>query len=132
MCASGKIHGEGSAESAKVQLDWQCFYQPEAEKGTRDNKWTNAAKMGQGEWYKMYVRPFHPGLAFVGMLVLVQVISACSCEIIGLPVPTGTFTGKCATGLHLQVLRSQSKFIPIEGQWYLLLVMLKIYSWDDG
>ena len=24
---------------------------------SRDNRWTNAAKMGQEEWYKMYVRP---------------------------------------------------------------------------
>ena len=26
---------------------------------SRDNTWTNAAKMGQEEWYEMYVRPFH-------------------------------------------------------------------------
>ena len=71
-----RIFGEGSAESAKVQLDWKCFFK--AKKGTmfsRDNRWTNAANMGQGEWYKIYVRPFHFQLVLVGMLV-----SACSCE----------------------------------------------------
>ena len=26
-----KIHGEGSAESAKAQLDWQCFYKSKAQ-----------------------------------------------------------------------------------------------------
>ena len=66
MC--DKIYGEGSAESAKAQLDWQCFYT--ANKGaifSRDNTWTNPAKMGQEEWYKMYARPFHCELALVGM-----------------------------------------------------------------
>ena len=56
-------------------MDWQYF--PKAKKGTkisRDNTWTNAAKMGLEEWYKMYVRPFHHDskLALVGMLVLAQ------------------------------------------------------------
>ena len=36
--------------------------------------------MGLEEWYDMYVRPFHPGLALVGIRVLAQVISASSCE----------------------------------------------------
>ena len=36
---------------------------------SRDNTWTNAVKMGQEEWYKMYVRPFHLELALVGMQV---------------------------------------------------------------
>ena len=36
--------------------------------------------MGPEEWYEMYVRPFHPELALVGMRVLSQVISASSCE----------------------------------------------------
>ena len=39
-------------------MDWQCFYN--AKKGamfSRDNRWTNAAKMGQEEWYKLNVRP---------------------------------------------------------------------------
>ena len=69
----------------------------------------------------MYVRPFHSELALVGMLVLVQVISP-PVKIIGLP--TGTFTRKCATGLHLLRLRSQCKFIPIGRQWHQLLVKL--------
>ncbi len=47
---------------------------------SRDTTWTNAAKMGPEEWYETYVRPFHPELALVGMLVLEQVISASSCE----------------------------------------------------
>ena len=67
--------------TAKQQLDWQYF--SKAKKGamfSRDNTWTNAAKMGQEEWYDMYVRPFHRELALVGMRVLAQVISACSCE----------------------------------------------------
>jgi hypothetical protein len=76
-----KIHGEGSPGSAKAQLDWQWFYK--VKKGpmfSRDTTWTNAAKMGPEEWYETYVRPFHPELALVGMLVLAQVISASSCE----------------------------------------------------
>ena len=36
--------------------------------------------MGPEEWYEMYVSPFHPELAMVGMRVLSQVISASSCE----------------------------------------------------
>ena len=47
-----------------------CYYK--AKKGamfSRDNTWTNAVKMGQEEWYKMYVRPFHLELALVGMQV---------------------------------------------------------------
>ena len=75
------LHGAGSAESAKAQLDWQCFYK--AKKGpmfSRETVWTNAAKMGPEEWYEMYVSPFHPELAMVGMRVLSQVISASSCE----------------------------------------------------
>ena len=46
MCE--KIHGEGSAEHAKAQLHWQCFYK--AKKGamfSRDNTWTNAAKIDE-------------------------------------------------------------------------------------
>ena len=55
---SDKIHGEGSAESAKAQRDWQFF--DKAKKGamfSRVNTWTNAAKMGREEWYEMYVGP---------------------------------------------------------------------------
>jgi hypothetical protein len=45
-----KIHGEGSAESAKAQLDWQYFHK--VKKGTmlsRETTWTNAARMGPEE-----------------------------------------------------------------------------------
>ena len=66
--------------------------------------------MGQEEWYKMYVRPFHCELALVGMQVLAQVILPLPVKVIGLP--TGTFTWKCATGLNLLQLRSQCIFIP--------------------
>ena len=55
-------------KEVKAQLKWQCFYK--AKKGTmfsRDNTWTNAARMGQEEWYRMYVRPFHSELAFIGL-----------------------------------------------------------------
>ena len=37
-------------------------------------------KMGPEAWYEMYVKPWHPELAMVGMRVLSQVISASSCE----------------------------------------------------
>ena len=46
----------------------------------RDTTWTNASQMGPEEWYGMYVRPFQPELALVGMQVLSQVISGSSCE----------------------------------------------------
>ena len=82
---------------------------------SRDNIWTKAAKLGQEEWYEMYVRPFHCEVALVGMGVLAQVISQHPVKVIGLP--TGTFTSKCAKGLHLLRLRSQCIFIPIERQW---------------
>ena len=52
----------------KAQLHWQYLYK--AKKGamfSRDNTWTNAAKMGQEEWCEMYVRPFHRELSLVGM-----------------------------------------------------------------
>ena len=93
MC--DKIHGEGSAESAKAQLDWQYFYK--AKKCTmfsRETTWTNAARMGPEEWYEMYVTPFHPELALVGMRVLSQVISASSFfkETV---LPMDTFTEVC-------------------------------------
>ena len=73
---------------------------------SKDNPWTNVAKMGQEEWYKMYVSPFllRLELALAGIPVK------------GIDLPTGTFTWKCATGLHLLRLRSQCIFIPIERQ----------------
>ena len=64
-----------------MSVERQCFYK--AKKGpmfSRETTWANAAKMGPEEWYKMYVKPFHPELALVGMRVLSQVISASSCE----------------------------------------------------
>ena len=41
--------------------------------------------MGPEGWYEMYIRPFHPELASVGMRVLAQVISAASCDGRGQP-----------------------------------------------
>ncbi len=79
-----KIHSEGSAESAKAQLDWKRFYKAKKGPHLTRHHLENAAKMGPEEWYEMYVRPFHPELALVGMRVLAtslaQVISASSCE----------------------------------------------------
>ena len=52
----------------KAQLHWHYFYK--AEKGamfSRDNTWTNAAKVGQEERYEMRVNPFHRELSFVRM-----------------------------------------------------------------
>ncbi len=91
MC--DKIHGEGSAESAnlKAQLDWKCFYK--AKKGTifsRETIWKNAARMGPEEWYDMYVMPFHPELALVGMRVLLQVMLPRPVKETGLPIDTFT------------------------------------------
>ena len=102
-------------KEVKVQLKWQCFYK--AKKGTmfsRDNTWTNAAKMGQEEWYERYVRPFHPELSLVGMLQFWgrQFLSA---PVTRIGLPTVTFTRKCTTGLHLLQLRSQSKGSGIKG-----------------
>ena len=112
-----QIHVEGSAESAKEQLDWQCSYK--AKKGamfSRDNIWTNAAKMGQEEWYEMALCMsgsfISRELALVDMRVLAQVISPPPVKVNGLP--TGTFTPRWATGLLI--------FIPIERHWQQLLV----------
>ena len=67
--------------AAKAQLDWLCIYKTkQGPMFSRETVWTNAAKMGPEEWYEMYVSPFHPELAMVGMRVLSQVISASSCE----------------------------------------------------
>ena len=60
------------------QLDWSC----EAKAGVLQNEtvWANAAKMPSEAWYEMYVKPWHPESAMVGMRVLSQDISASSCE----------------------------------------------------
>jgi hypothetical protein len=42
--------------------------------------WANAAKMPPEAWYELYVKPWWPELALVGMRVHSQVISASSCE----------------------------------------------------
>ena len=84
MC--NKVHGAGSAASAKVY-----------NAGILQNEtvWANAAKMPPEAWYEMYVKPWHPELAMVGMRVLSQVISASSCAETGLL--TGTSIRRSAT-----------------------------------
>ena len=60
------MHGTGSAASAKAQRDWRCAYKAKA--GLQNETvWANAAKMPPEAWYKMYVKPWHPELAMVGM-----------------------------------------------------------------
>ena len=50
MC--DKVHGTGSAASAKAQLDWSCAYKAKA--GILQNKtvWADAAKMPPEAWYE--------------------------------------------------------------------------------
>ena len=74
------VHGAGSAAAAKAQLDWNCSYKTKAGILQNEAVWVNAAKMPPEAWYEMYVKPWHPELAMVGMRVLSQVISASSCE----------------------------------------------------
>ena len=76
------MHGAGSAASAKAQLDWSCAYKAKAGILQTETVWANAAlaKMPPEAWYELYVKPWWPELALVGMRVLSQVISASSCE----------------------------------------------------
>ena len=81
FCMCDKVHGAESAASAKAQLDWSCAYKAKTGFFQNETVWTNAAKIQMRQaWYKMYVKPWHPELAMVGMRVLSQVISASSCE----------------------------------------------------
>ena len=57
-----------------------CAYKGKARILQNETVWANAAKMPPGAWYEMYVKPWHPELARVGMRVLSPVISASSCE----------------------------------------------------
>ena len=75
-----KVHGAGSAASDKAQLDWSCANKAKTGFLQNETVWTNAAKMAPEAWYEMYVKPWHPELAMVGMCVLSQVISVSSCE----------------------------------------------------
>jgi hypothetical protein len=87
--------------------------------------------MGPEEWYEMYVRPFHPELALVGMRVLAQVISASSCERNWSPM--GTFTRKFATGLRQ--LRLKSWYIQVYSNRKAAAAAsddeLKMFAWDN-
>ena len=79
FCLCDKVHEAGSQESGKAQLNWSCAHKAKA--GILQNKTVWAyAKMPPEAWYEMYVKPWHPELAKVGMRVLSQVISASSCE----------------------------------------------------
>jgi hypothetical protein len=60
-----------------------------------DTAWSDSARFCPEEWYKLYVRAYHPDLALLGIRVLSQIISASSREGTGLPM--GTFTQKCAS-----------------------------------
>ena len=64
----------------RIQLDWSCAYKAKAGILQNETVWANATKMPSEAWYEMYVKPWHPELAMVGMRVLSQVISASSCE----------------------------------------------------
>jgi hypothetical protein len=78
MC--DRVHGQGTAASAKAQKDWHCAYKARTGILAKESTWTNAADMPPEAWYECYVKPWHPELAQVGMRVLSQVISASSCE----------------------------------------------------
>jgi hypothetical protein len=80
FCMCDKVHGAGSAASAKAQLDWSCAYKAKAGILQTETVWANAAKMPPEAWYELYVKPWWPELTLVGMRVLSQVISASSCE----------------------------------------------------
>ena len=88
-----KVHGAGSAASAKSQLDWSCAYKAKAGILQKETMRAKAAKRPIEAWYEMYVKPLHPELAMVGMRVLSrymhsqralrvlsQILSASSCE----------------------------------------------------
>ena len=62
----------------KAQVDWSCAYKAKAGILQNETVWANASKMPTEAWYEMYVKPWHPELAIVGMLY--QVISASSCK----------------------------------------------------
>ena len=56
-----KVRGEGSATSAKSQLDWSCACKVKAGILQKETVWAKAAKRLFEAWYKMYVKPRHPG-----------------------------------------------------------------------
>ena len=80
MSVCDKVHGAGSQESAKAQMDSSCAYKAKAGILQNETVWANAAKMPPEAWYEMYVKPWHAELAKVGMSVLSQAISASSSE----------------------------------------------------
>ena len=55
---------------------WSCAYKAKAGILQNETVRANAAKMPPESWYEMYVKPWHPELATVGMCVLSHVISA--------------------------------------------------------
>ena len=55
MC--DKVHGVGSAASAKSQPDWSCAYKAKAGILQKKTVWAKAAKRPFEAWYDMYVKP---------------------------------------------------------------------------
>ena len=45
FCMCDKVHGAGSAASAKAQLDWSCAYKAKTVFFQNETVWTNAAKI---------------------------------------------------------------------------------------
>ena len=88
MC--GKVHGAGSAASAKSQLDWSCAYKAKAGILQKEEVCANAAKRHFEAWYAMYVQPWHPELAMVEMLVPFKLFLQHRVSEIGLPTGTST------------------------------------------
>ena len=117
MC--DKVHGAGSQASAKAQRDWSCAYKEKAGILQNETVWANAAKMPPEAWHQMYVKPWHPELARVGMRVRSQVISVSACE----RLFTGTCTQRSAPGLILQPLRSLSIFTQTANSWHQLAML---------
>ena len=79
LCEVMREKEEGAA-SKSDQLDWSCASKAKAGVLQNETVWANAAKMPPEAWYEMYVKPWHPELAMVGMRVLSQVIFVSSCE----------------------------------------------------
>ena len=93
FCMCDKVHGAGSQESGKAQLDWSCAYKAKAGILQNETTWANAAKMPPEARHEMYVKPWHPQLAKVGMRVLSQVVSASSGSFSG---SSSASCGSCA------------------------------------
>ena len=77
---SAKTSVTCSKKTGSKELDSKIasyFYAAKMQPCCKD---ANTAKMPPEAWYEMYVKPWQPDLAMVGMCILSQVISASSCE----------------------------------------------------